>query len=134
MTLRIIASFLIATLTSGYVSAASSNNDPCAATDLRCIKIALDRSADEIDRLSKELALQTKRGELFKEESQLLREQVVDLQGVNKFALEAAKGAQRAWFEHPLLWAGGGVLVGIGLTCLGAWAVGQVAGHQVPSR
>lgn len=99
------------------------------------MKIRLDQAHNEIDRLGNELGLERKRTELYKEETLILLEQNGELRAAAQ-RLVATIDSRRSWYEHPGLWIGAGVLLGVGLTVLSAWAIGQAAqaGRLLPSQ
>lgn len=95
---------------------------PCADTDLPCVKRLLLEKTEEALSLGRELGLTQKQAEI-------LTKQVTALESALNVSAQALEANRARWYRSPELWLGVGVIVGISLTVLAAWAVVQVGAH-----
>ncbi len=109
------------------LTATSNARAACAESDLPCFRRGFLERGQQLDSLARELGLND---QLIANQAEQIKLQAgtIDAQ---KRALDVAKPALaaggRSAFEAPALWLGLGVVLGIGLTVLSAWALSQVA-------
>lgn len=106
----------------------ASSSEPCAVEDTSCLLRKIDTLNQENKSLREELRLRITLDTLRTEEIRGLRE-------VNSQLSQALVQAQKAltevhyqpWYQSPSFVYPAGVLSGVALTVLSAWAVGQAS-------
>jgi hypothetical protein len=121
-TLSIVCAITV--LSSNLCTAAA---DPCDQDDASCLRLKLLDAHDELASLGKILGLKDHQIRLLQEGQDLILGQRNLAQSALQSMTQAASQLKPHWYEHPILWLGIGVVLGIGLTVLAGWAIGQAA-------
>lgn len=99
---------------------------PCDAEDVTCLRDRLNRKAEEVESLMRELDLAHKLQETTSASLAVALQSAQALDSASRSLLEHA--ATPAWYQSPLLWLGVGVLSTLAFVLAG-WALVSSAAH-----
>ena len=120
-TLTLLAALLTAFPCQEALALESGAESPCdgllvpnadALTALHCARVALPTCELELERSEKTCAIKL---DAASQEEDILMTRITHAEAVIK-GLSLAKPQPQPWYESRLLWGGGGIVVGVGLT------------------
>lgn len=114
--------------------AATPTTQPCPADDITCVRRLLLQKADEAASLARELGLMKQHEEVLKQTIETLKADNASLAGIVKPTMDALKGSQRSWVEHPAFLLSVGLLGGVLIVVVAVWGVGQLSQALAASR
>jgi len=116
------------------VFAATPTVQPCPTDDIACVRRLLLQKADEAASLARELGLMKQHEDVLKQTIETLKADNASLAGIVKPTMDALKGSQRSWVEHPAFLLSVGLLGGVLIVVVAVWGVGQLSQALAASR
>lgn len=125
--MKLLSVFVLTAFLSNTLYAATPTIQPCPADDISCVRRMLLQKADEAASLGRELGLMKQHEDVLKQTIETLKADNASLASIIKPTMDALKGSQRSWVEHPAFLLSVGLLGGILVVVIAVWGVGQLS-------